>query len=131
MRYTRMLLTALSLAIVALAITGCDTSATFPFDYDTVWNAAVGEAIVWKPDLIYDDKHPYRVCCTRTDLSGKTEIKYDLEVTKDINPFARRPSTKVSVSMRRTKPSRVRFTQMEKDFLEKVAERLMLSPPPE
>lgn len=129
MCHARMLLTVLLLAIVAPAITGCDTSSTFPFDYDTVWNAAVGEAIVWRPDIINDEKRPYYVCCTRSDLSGR-EVEYDLEVTNDLNIFARRPSTKVHVSIRQTKPARVRFTQMEKDFLAKVAERLSVAPPP-
>ena len=131
MRTVRTLLTAMFLAVVGLAITGCETSAAFPFNYDTVWQAAVGESIVWRPDLIDDQKRPYRVLCTRSSLSG-TELKYELEVTRDLNPFARRPSTRVCVSIRQTKPTRIRFTQMEKEFLERIADRLTApSPPPE
>ncbi len=130
MRHTRMLLTALLPAIVGLAVTGCGTSAAFPFDYDIVWNAAVGEAIVWRPNIINDEARPYYICCTRSDLFG-TEVKYDLKVTNDLNIFARRPSTRVHVSIRQTKPTRIRFTQMEKEFLAKVAERLIIAPPPE
>ena len=130
MRTVRTVLTTLLLVIIGLAITGCDTSAAFRFDYNTVWNAAVGEAIVWKPDIINDDARPYYVCCTRADLFG-TEVKYDLKVTNDLNIFARRPSTRVHVSIRQTKPTRIRFTQMEKEFLAKVAERLIIAPPPE
>ena len=130
MRTARTVLTAIFLAVVGLAITGCETSAAFPFDYNTVWNAAVGEAIVWHPDLIDDRQRPYRVSCTRTSLTG-TELKYDLTVDRDHNPFARRPSTRVYVSIRQTKPTRIRFTQVERDFLEKVAERLTVAPPPE
>ncbi|MCK4626915.1 MAG: hypothetical protein KAV00_16505 [Phycisphaerae bacterium] len=130
MCHAKMLLTTLLLVIIGLAITGCGTSSAFPFDYNTVWNAAVGEAIVWRPDIINDDARPYYVCCTRADLFG-TEVKYDLKVTNDLNIFARRPSTRVHVSIRQTKPTRIRFTQMEKEFLAKVAERLIIAPPPE
>ncbi len=118
------------LAVVGLAITGCETSAAFPFDYDTVWQASVGEAIVWRPDMIDDQQRPYRIYCTKTSLGGGTVLKYDLKVDRDHNLFARRPSTRVYVSIRQTKPTRIRFTQMEKDFLEKVAERLTIAPPP-
>ncbi|MCD4699061.1 MAG: hypothetical protein K8R91_00605 [Phycisphaerae bacterium] len=130
MRTARAVLTVTSLAIAGLAITGCDTSAAFPFNYDTVWHAAVGEAIVWRPDLIDDQQRPYRVSCTKTNLDG-TAFEYELEVAKNHNLFARRPSTRVYVSMRQTKPRRVRFTQMEKEFLGKIAERLTTIPPPE
>lgn len=128
MRTVRTALTVMALAVVSLAITGCETSAAFPFDYDTVWRAAVSEAIVWHPNLIDDRQRPYRVSCTKNSLDG-TEIKYELEVVKDLNPFARRPSTRVRLSMRQTKPRRVRFRQMEKEFLGKVAERLTTIPP--
>lgn len=125
-------LTATFLVIAGLAITGCGTSAAFPFNYDTVWNAAVGESIVWHPDLIDDRQRPYRVFSTKTTIPAGTELKYELEVANDLNPFARRPSTRVYVSMRQTKPRRVRFTQMEKEFLGKIAERLTtISPSPE
>ncbi len=128
MRIARTVLTAMFLAIAGLAITGCGTSAAFPFNYDTVWNAAVGESIVWRPDLIDDQQRPYRVFSTRT-IPGGMELKYELEVANDLNPFARRPSTRVYVSMRQTKPERVRFKQMEKEFLGKIAERLTTTSP--
>ncbi|MDY7009572.1 MAG: hypothetical protein SVV80_02320 [Planctomycetota bacterium] len=130
MRTAGTVLTAMFLAIAGLAITGCGTSAAFPFDYDTVWRAAVGEAIVWHPDLIDDQQRPYRVSCTKTNLDGMV-FKYELEVVNDLNLFARRPSTRVYVNMRQTKPRRVRFTQMEKEFLGKIADRLTtISSPP-
>lgn len=131
MHTTRTVLTAIFLAVVGLAITGCETSAAFPFDYDIVWRAAVGEAIVWHPDLIDDVQRPYRVSCTRANLAGTEEVKYELEVARDPNPFARRPSTRVYVHIRQTKPTRRRFTQMEREFLEKITERLTIAPPPE
>ncbi len=131
MQIARTVLAAMFLVVAGLAITGCGTSAAFPFNYDTVWNAAVGESIVWRPDLIDDQQRPYRVSATKTDLATGTELKYELEVANDLNPFARRPSTRVYVSMRQTKPRRVRFTQMEKEFLGKIAERLTtISPSP-
>lgn len=129
MRSVPGLLTAIILALAAAAMGGCETSAAFPFDRDTVWRAAVGESIVWRPDLI--DDVIYRVTATKVNLARTEELKYELEVISDPNPFARRPSTRVYVSMRQTKPRRIRFTQQEKEFLEKVADRLATAPPPE
>ncbi len=127
MRSGSAVLTTIILAVAAAVTGGCGTSAVFPFDKQTVWQAARGEAIVWHPTLIDDNRF-----CVKAAIANTTgaEVRYDLEVTKDMNPFATRPSTRVYVYMRQTRPRRVNFPQMERDFLIKVAERLTERPGP-
>lgn len=121
-----------TLAVVVLAIpaalTGCrGSSASFPFDRDTVWRAAVGETIVWRPNLIDPDK--YIVQSTKTDLGG-SEYRYELRVAPDLNIFARRPSTRVHVRMQQALPETVRFKRLEREFLAGLKAKLAeLSPP--
>ena len=108
----RKVLTVAILAIIAPVMTGCGTSATFPFDYETVWNASVSEAIVWHPEVIDEEQRPYRIFAVRNDLMTGTELKYELEVCNDLNPFARRPSTRVFCNHA---PNQTRTGQIEAD----------------
>lgn len=96
---------------------GCSSTASFPYDRDTVWTVAVAEAAVWRPTLI--DERNYRIVSEKTDLAG-LEWEYRLHVGPDLNLFARRPSSRVDVSIRQTKPSRRRFLEDEKRFLAKL-----------
>jgi len=118
-------------ALAALPLlAGCRyTSQTYHFDKAKVWSAAAGQAVAWHPDSI--DEDDLSVESVKTDLAGN-EIRYRLEVATDLNPFVRRPSTRVFVRMERIKPSRERFSQLEQDFLAKVQARLhALNPPPQ
>jgi hypothetical protein len=110
------------------AAAGCSSSASFRYDRETVWRAAVGEAVIWRPTLIDDQK--YVVESVKSDLAG-SEQSYRLEVRRNPNPFARRPSTKVHVRMQQTRPKKVRFNRLEKEFLLALEAKLqaMASPP--
>ena len=97
---------------------GCtESTASYPYDKDAVWNAVIAEAAVWGPTLIDEDHLLIR--SEKTNLAG-TEILYELKVRTDYNPFARRPSTRVHVSMGQTEPRRKRFEPMERRFLAKL-----------
>lgn len=106
---------AVALATVALA--GCSSSATYPYEREFVWTLAVAEAMVWRPTLIDDEQH--RIVSEKTNLAG-TELIYKLQLQPDLNPFARRPSTRAVVSVVQTKPSRKRFVEYERRFLAKL-----------
>ena len=135
-----------ALVLLALAGAGCQaTSATYPFPKDMVWKAAAGEALVWRPDRI--DNEAYTITGSKTDLSGLRH-DYRLTVRDDLNPFVRRPSTEVAVTMEELRPSdkwyarpvkpadpRVkdqtprkmeitRLKEVERDFLTRLAYRL-------
>jgi hypothetical protein len=116
------------LTLGAGGISGCGgTAATFPYERDTVWRAVVGEAIVWRPNLI-DDQN-YRIESTKADLVS--ERRYELSVRNDPNLFARRPSTQVRVRMDQTKPTRIHFSGLERDFLLGLKAKLeAVNPPP-
>jgi len=119
----------LLVAFVALsALVGCRYSnQAYRFDKTKVWSAAAGQAVAWHPDSI--NEQDQTVESVKTDLTGN-EIRYRLEVATDLNPFARRPSSRVFVRMERIKPSRERFKQLEQDFLAKIQARLdALNPP--
>lgn len=112
---------------LAVAMAGCGgTSSSYPFDRDTVWRAAVGEAVVWRPDLI--DSNKYFIESIKTNLTG-TEQRYRLEVVRDPNLFARRPSTSIYVRMEQTQPRRIRFSDLEKEFLMRIRARLQAAVP--
>lgn len=118
-------------ALAALSgLAGCRySSQAYHFDKAKVWSAAAGQAVAWHPDSI--DEDDLSVESVKTDLSGN-EIRYRLEVATDLNPFVRRPSTRIFVRMERVKPSRQRFSQLEQDFLAKVQAKLdALNPPPQ
>ncbi len=116
----RTILTTLMLAVLCLTA-GCGSSAVYHYDMDTVWRVAVGQSIIWRPDVI-DDKN-YEISATKQDPAGN-EIRYQLKVRSVRNPFTSRPSTMVNVYIRRTKPRYVRFKQLERDFLVNLAEEL-------
>ena len=121
--------TVAALTLLAAAMSGCHgSSATFPFERETVWRAAVGEATVWAPNRI--DTEKYIIESTKTDLVS--ERHYELSVTRDPNLFARRPSTKVHVRMRQTQPRGIEFTRLEREFLIRLRAKLevMVPPPP-
>ncbi len=118
-----------TVALCGLAATmaGCQgSSSSYPFDRDTVWRVAVGEAIVWRPNLI--DGNKYFIESIKTDLAG-TEQRYRLEVVRDPNLFARRPSTRIYVRMEQTRPRRLRFSDLEKEFLMRIRARLQEGTP--
>ena len=83
-------------------------------DKQVVWRAAVGEAMVWAPTI---DKDDYRIISEKKDLVGNA-YHYELTVRRNPNLFARRPSTRVTVIMEQTAPSRRRFVQAEQQFLQ-------------
>jgi hypothetical protein len=100
---------------LAAALGGCrGTSANYPLDKHLVWRASQGEAMVWRPK-IYQEQ--YRIVSERRDLAGNA-YRYELKVRSNPNPFARRPSTRVTVIMEQTSPSRRRFVQLEEQFLQ-------------
>jgi len=106
------------LALAAATMAGCmPSSAAYPYSRDVVWQAAVAESIVWRPYPIEEDKH--RVTSEKVGLAGE-EMHYELEVKTDANPFARRPSTRVFVSMVQKKPKRRQFREQEQAFLQKL-----------
>ena len=113
---------ALACLLQAGLLAGCtESSASYPYDKDTVWNAAIAEAAVWGPTLIDEDDLLIR--SEKTNLAG-TEILYELKVRTDYNPFARRPSTRVHLRMGQTQPKRMRFEPMERRFLVKLGDTL-------
>lgn len=117
----------LVLAAVAAALSGCGGSnASFPFDRETVWRAAVGEAIVWRPNRI--DENDYVVESTKAGLGG-VRYEYWLKLRRDPNPFARRPSTTLHVRMGQIAPETVRFTALEQEFLLRVKARVEQASP--
>ncbi|KPK83625.1 MAG: hypothetical protein AMJ81_07720 [Phycisphaerae bacterium SM23_33] len=109
---------ALVAALAGAATCGCtSSSATFPYERDLVWTAAVAETAVWRPTLT--DGEDFRIVSEKTDLAG-VEVTYQLELERDPNIFARQPSTRVQVSITQTKPSRKRYAQEEQKFLAKL-----------
>ena len=112
-----MLLTVL-LPALAAASAGCiHRSASFPYTREHVWQAALAEAMVWRPNRI--DETRFVISSTKADLAGG-EVAYELKLTRDPNPFARRPSTRAWVRMVQTRPVRRRFAQAEIDVLRKL-----------
>ena len=115
----------LMLAVLATApalLAGCyPSSQAFPYDQQTVWRVAVGEAIMWRPERI-DDKQQ-TIIATKIDLTGN-ELQYQAEVKTDPNIFARRPSTRVYVTMGQTKPKEVRYYNLEEQYLGQIEARL-------
>ena len=120
---------AVAAASLAAAMAGCGgTSANFSYDRESVWRVAVGEAVVWRPDLIDDQK--YIIESTKKHPEG-VEYHYELKVTQNRNVFARRPSTTVYVWMGQTAPTQTRFNRLEKEFLLRLKATLQeLSPAP-
>ena len=107
-------------AAVAL-LGGCQgTSVTFPLDRDTVWQAAIGETIVWRPII---DPEKYRVDCKRTDLMGGS-VHYWLEVRRNWFALPNATSTRVTVSMAQTEPRRLRLKHLEEVFLQRLSAKL-------
>ena len=106
---------AAALVLGAALLGGCQgTSVSFPLDRDTVWRAAVGETVVWKPVI---DPIDHRVVCVRTDIMTGAAIKYELRVWRDPFSIPSRPKTWVTVSIKQTQPKHQRLTQAEREFL--------------
>jgi len=116
----RTILTTFMFVVLCLTA-GCGSSAVYHYDMETVWRVAVGQSIIWRPDVI-DDKN-YEISATKRDPAGN-EIRYQLKVRPVRNPFIDQPRTMVNVYIRRTKPRYVRFKQLERDFLVNLAEEL-------
>jgi hypothetical protein len=106
-----------AVALATAALAGCSSSATYPYERDFVWTLAVAEATVWRPTLIDERRH--LIISEKTNLAG-AELAYKLQLQPDLNPFARRPSTRAVVSIVQTKPSRRRFVEDERRFLSKL-----------
>ena len=108
--------------LAAAILGGCGgTSVNYPLDKQLVWRASVGEAMVWRPK-IYEEE--YRIVSERKDLAGNA-WRYELKVRRNPNPFARRPSTRVTVSMEQTAPSRRRYVELEEEFLQSLEATLI------
>jgi len=117
-----------ALALVAAGAGGCGaSSASFPYDREIVWRAVVAEAVAWRPTLIDDQKQIIR--CERSDLAGAA-TEYEARAGRDWNLFAPRPSATVTVSMKQTKPTKLRFRQLEQEFLLAVAGTLQAASQP-
>ena len=108
--------------LAAAVLGGCGgTSVNFPLDKQLVWRASVGEAMVWRPK-VYEEE--YHIVSERSDLAGNS-FRCELKVRRNPNPFARRPSTRVTVSMEQTAPSRRMFVGLEEEFHESLKAMLV------
>jgi len=108
----------LACGILAAGLCGCQSARSYHFDRDTVWRAAIGEAVVWRPNVIDDEK--YIIESRKIDPIAGTELHYQLKVVPDINPFAPRPSTRIYVRMEQLEPKSIRFKRLEEEFLMRV-----------
>ena len=86
-----------AVALATAALAGCSSSATYPYERDFVWTLAVAEATVWRPTLIDEEQH--RIVSEKTNLAG-AELTCKLQLQPDLNPFARRPSTRAETLRR-------------------------------
>lgn len=108
--------------LAAAVFSGCrGTSVNYPLDKQLVWRACVGEAMVWRPKI---DEDEHRIVSERSDLAGNS-FRYELKVRRNPNPFVRRPSTRVTVSMEQTAPTRRRFARLEEQFLQSLEATLV------
>ncbi|HET6428063.1 MAG TPA: hypothetical protein VFJ30_06630 [Phycisphaerae bacterium] len=116
----RLLLAAAGAALAATAGGCIHTTAAFHADRQAVWRVAMGQAVVWRPDVI--DERALEVRATKTGAKD-SEFTYQLKVRTDLNPFARRPSTRVLVRIAQTNP-RKRYWDEERLFLNRLAGNL-------
>ena len=115
----RLVLAAAGAGLLAGLAGGCThSSAAFPLDRQAVWRVAMAQAVTWRPDVIDEDKLLVRA--TKTGLN-ENKLTYELKVRTDLNPFARRPSTRALVRIAQTAPKRKRFWDEERQFLNRLA----------
>ena len=109
------------LALLAAGGGGCTHStAVFAYERRVVWQAAIGECVIWRPELI--DEENFRITSTRIGLGG-VELKYELRVDREPSLPAR-PRSRVYVRMAQTKPTSRRFVQEEKIVLRRIGASL-------
>ena len=107
----------LAAAALAASATGCTHSTrTYSYDAQTVWQACVGESVIWRPDLINEDDY---VITSRRITLGGGEVRCDLKVTP-MPPMFKRPRTRVAIRMAQTRPVEQRFTSEEVRFLDRL-----------
>ncbi len=112
----------LLLALLPVAGGCVATTVTVPLEQELVWKVAMSEAVAWRPKEI--NIQDMTVHAAVSDPAAGLEAAYDLKVRPDWNPFARRPSTVIAVTMQQTKPVRRRFTDEEVMFINTVVARL-------
>lgn len=116
----RYLQAGLTAAVLATALGGCTHStAVFAYERDVVWQAAMGECVIWRPQL---DENEFVIRSTRIGLGG-VELEYELTVAQEPS-WTSRPRTRVSVRMVQTKPQSRRFVQEEKILLGRIGASL-------
>ena len=108
-------------AILAAVLGGCThSSAVFPYPRDAVWQVAIGECIIWRPELI-DDRNLI-IKSTRFGMGG-VELKYELKVIEEPS-WTATPRTRVDVRMEQIQPQTRRFIQEEKILLGRIGASL-------
>lgn len=109
-------------AALAAGLAGCTHSTrVYPYPHAMVWQAAIGESILWRPERI--DEKRYVISATKSDPAQREEYQYEMTVRKELS-FGRGPRTKVSVRIEQTKPKRRRFGRHENDFLDRLTATL-------
>lgn len=110
--------------VLAAVAGGCSdpllsSTASFHADCQSVWDVAMAQSVVWRPELI--DEKNCTVHATKTAMDDNSELTYDLKVRTDLNPFAPRPSTRVLVRIARSGKNPKRYWDEERDFLNQLA----------
>ncbi len=108
---------ALAAAALAGSTVGCTHSTrTYPFEIDRVWQACVGETVIWRSvGGMDEDNHTI----TSTRFSLDAEVKYGLKVSS-LMPIFRKPRTKIAVRIEQIAPKKERFTAEEVRFLDRI-----------
>ncbi len=115
---------ALAAALAASAI-GCRASTrTYPFELGLVWQACVGETVIWR-SIGGMDEDNHTITSTRYSLDG--EIRHSLEVTSLMRLFGK-PRTRIYVRIEQTQPEKKRFTGEETHFLDRIGDILQQTP---
>ncbi len=98
---------------------GCThSSRVFPYDEETVWVAARGECLKWRPHRGIDDER-HTVKSTLITRDGG-EVQRELKLQRELS-LPSRPRTRVLVRIAQTKPKKQRFVEEERYFLDDVA----------
>ena len=119
------MIVALAIALAGMLLGGCQgASASFPYDRQTVWEAARGETVVWGTGSLIDDEN-YRVECTRSDIMVGRYVEYWMEVKPDHLRLPGSAGSRVTVSMKQTTAGQVvRLEDKEHAFLRGLAAKL-------
>jgi hypothetical protein len=107
----------------ALAATGCSyTSADLPYASQSVYRAAVEEAMPMRPTRVEDES--LHIFGDKVDLAGN-EMEFEISV---VPGFAENTST-INVRFEQVKPQQKRFQKWEQQFVDKIKARLQASSP--